>query len=159
MNLLYIADIDSADGKVIVYNTEMKTFSTYSEIFAEKLFAFGSNPAFSRGEHIYLLCGNMNGDVDDGEDYPIPCKIVSHFLDFGCPEKDKRSLSLLMSGSFGNAVEIGFENENGEQVSFTLKNAEGVIEERFRLPRFKNLRYTLKGFAPFRIDNIILSAK
>jgi hypothetical protein len=159
MNLLYIADIDSADGKVIVYNTEMKTFTTYSEIFAEKLFAFGSYPAFSRGERIYLLCGNMNGDVDDGEDYPIPFKIVSHFLDFGCPEKDKHSLSLLMSGSFDNAVEIGFENENGEQVSFTLKNAEGVIEERFRLPRFKNLRYTLKGFAPFRIDNIILSAK
>ncbi|MBO5701100.1 MAG: hypothetical protein J6S71_01550 [Clostridia bacterium] len=159
MGMIFISDGDSIDGKVIVYNTEMKTFTLYSGIFAEKLFTFGSNPAFSRGERIYLLCGNTEKDIDDGEEHSIVCRIVSHFLDFGCPEKDKHSLSLLMCGSFAGTVRIRFENENGEQVSFTFEKTEGVIEERFRLPRFKKLRYTIESLSPIRLDNIILSAK
>ena len=64
-----------------------------------------------------------------------------------------------MSGSFGGAVHIGMENEIGEQVGFTLVKADGVIEERFKLPRFKKLRYTIESLYPIRLENIILSAK
>ncbi len=158
LGMIFISDGDSAEGKVIVYNAEMKAFTLYSDIFAEKLFAFGSDPAFSRGEHIYLLCGNSEKDIDGDDEYSIPSRIVSHFLDFGCPEKDKHSLSLLMSGSFGGEVRIGFENEIGEKVSYTLGKRNGVIEERFRLPRFKKLRYTIESLSPIRLNSIILSA-
>ena len=151
--------VSPAEGKVIVYNTELKTFTLYSDIFADKLFAFGSSPAFSRGERIYLLCGNTEKDIDDGEEHPIRSRIVSHYLDFGCPEKYKHSLSLLISGKFGDCVPLGFQNEIGESVSFTLKKSDGVLEEKFKLPRFKKLRYTVECTAPTRLENIILSAK
>ncbi len=159
MGMLYVSDGDSADGKIIVYNTELKTFTTYREIFAEKLFTFGSNPAFSRGERIYLFCTDSENDIDEGEKLHIPCRIVSHFLDFGSPEKDKHSLSLLINGVFSSPINIGFENENGEKVNFTLGNTANLIEEKFRLPRFKKLRYTIESQSPIRLDNIILSAK
>ena len=159
MGLVFIADGESTDGKVIVYNTETKSFTQYSEIYAEKLFDFASTPAFSRGEKIFLLCGNEKSDVDDGEEHPIPCRFVSHFLDFGCPEKEKHLLSLLMHGRFEDAAQIGFENEIGEKVSYTIEKQDGAITERFRLPRFKKLRYTIESRAPIRIENIILSAK
>ena len=155
---MFISDGDSIDGKVIVYNSKMKTFTTYNGIFAEKLFTFGANPAFSRGEHIYLLCGDSEKDLDDGEEYPVSTRIVSHYLDFGCPEKDKHSLYLLMNGRFGGNLRIGFENEKGEKVNFTLEKTAGVIEEKLRLPRFKKLRYTIECVEPIRLDNIILSA-
>jgi hypothetical protein len=159
MSLIYLSDEDSADGRVIVYNTETKNFTTYSEIFAEKLFTFGSNPAFSRGERIYLLASEGDKDIDDGEENSVRSRVVSHFLDFGSPEKDKKSLGILLSGKTNGPLHIGFENEKGETVCFTLGKTEGVAKENFRLPRFKKLRYTIEAQSPIRLDNIILSAK
>ena len=159
MNLLFISDGSDIEGRMLVYNTGLKAFTVYGGIFAEKLFTFASLPAFSRGERVYLLCNNEGKDIDEGEESPIRSRLVSHFLDFGCPEKPKRSLSLIMEGSFGEKLTVGFENESGERVSFEVYPKDGSISEKFNLPRFKKLRYTVESHSRVRLENIILSAK
>ena len=159
MNLLFVSDGNDIEGRMLVYNTGLKAFTVYGGIFAEKLFTFASLPAFSRGERVYLLCNNEGKDIDEGEESPIRSRLVSHFLDFGRPEKPKRSLSLMMDGSFGEKLTVGFENESGEKVSFEVFPKDGSISEKFNLPRFKKLRYTVESHSRVRLENIILSAQ
>jgi hypothetical protein len=85
-------------------------------------------------------------------------------LDFDCPEKVKRSATVLVEYDlFGGAATLTLENEKGEKtVSILRGKTDGGREqfsEHIRLPRFKKLRLTLETGSPAVIYNAIISVK
>ncbi|MBQ4140306.1 MAG: hypothetical protein IJD70_03115 [Clostridia bacterium] len=159
MGLVLISDSESDDGRIIVYSTERKAWTQYSGIFAERLFLFGTYPAFSRSEKIYVFDDKLKADFEDGEEFPIEARLVSHFTDFGCPELTKRSVRILINGELGEDATLELENEIGEKRKIGLLKTGGDLSERLTMPRFKKLRYTIESRDAICLENIILSAK
>lgn len=157
--IVFINAPDDLSGSMIIYNTHLKSWYTYSGVFPDKLFLFGTSPAFSRGDTIYVFSENTGYDIDDEETVPIRTKLVSHFTDFGCPEKYKRSAEILLSGDISGGVSVEFENERREKRKITLSKTTEHLSERIALPRFRCLRYIIEGISNIRLENIILTAK
>lgn len=163
---IMIADPDDARGRVLIYNTDLGTFTTYSGIFADKLLLCGKAPAFTRDSEIYVFTDEAVEDIEDinsGDYLPIKSRLISHFCDFGTPEREKRSLRIIIDceGSF-EGLTLSMETEKGEIRSIPLKKPAmgGIISERIVLPRFRKLRYSLCTSAGrIQYNGIILSAK
>lgn len=164
MQKFFIVDVDDSEGKMLVYDLEQKTWTVYRGIFAERLFRYGNLPAFSRSGNVYIFREDLTADDDSDESFPICSRVVTHFLDFGCPEKTKRSASVLieydLSGGSGTLI---FENEKGEKTTSVLHGKVGGGREQFsehiHMPRFKKLCITLETDAPAVIYSAIISAK
>lgn len=161
---LYIADTDDERGRVLVYNTSGKTFTVYSEIYADKLLRYGNDLAFVRDRELYVLSSALSSDFESDEVISLKSTVISHFLDFSCPERKKRSVEMILRADLaGGGATVTFENELGEKRSFTLNGKSGGGKEdfvhRFALPRFRRLHYTLESTGTVKYCGIILSAK
>ncbi len=161
---ILISDAEDTEGKLLVYNTARKTWTLYSNIFAEDLLRYGDRPAFIRGGCIYAFSDGLDEDIEDDEAFAVKTTLISHFLDFGCPERIKRSARILLSADLsGGRAAVTLENENGEKRSFYLNGKPGggqeEFSERVALPRFKKLRYIIESENRVRYCNAILSAK
>lgn len=161
---LLIADADDIEGKLLIYGTARKTWTLYRGIFAERLLRFGDHPAFSRGGSVYVFSDDLSEDSEDGESFPIKSCLSSHFIDFGCPERTKRSARMILTCDLsGGEARVSLENEIGEKRTLQLKGSpDGEAEqfsERIALPRFKKLRYTIESENPVTLYSAILSAK
>lgn len=161
---LIIADADDTEGKLLIYDTARKSWTLYRGIFAERLLRFGDHPAFSRGGSVYVFSDDLTEDSEDGESFPINSCLSSHFLDFGCPERTKRSVRIILTCDLsGGEAKVSFENEIGEERTLQLKGSpdDGAeqFSERIALPRFKKLRYTIESENPLILYSAILSAK
>ena len=161
---IIIADAEDSEGKMLVYDTARKSWSLYTSVFAERLLHFGDHPAFSRGGEIYVFSDDLAEDVEDDESFKVKSRLTSHFLDFGCPERMKKNLCLILCCDLsGDKATITFENELGEKREIILEGKRGGGEEQFTerisLPRFKKLRYTVEADDPVILYGAILSAK
>ena len=161
---LLFADADDTEGKLLVYDTAKKAWTLYSGIFAESLLRFGDHPAFSRGGSVYVFSDDLAEDIEDEESFPIKSCLTSHFIDFGCPERTKRSARLLLNCDLsGGEAAVSLENELGETRTVKLKGRPDggaeLFSERIALPRFKKLRYTIESENPITLYSAILSAK
>jgi hypothetical protein len=161
---VFIADTEDPEGRVLVYDLAGKQWSIYSGIFAEKLFRFGNLPAFSRGGSIYVFSDDRTADSDTDETFPIDSRLITHFLDFGCPEKRKRKAYLLVEYDLaGGGGMLTLENEKGEKVSYPISGKTGGGREQFSaripMPGFKKLRITLETNSPAIFFGAIISAK
>ncbi len=155
---LLIADGDDAVGKMLIYNIGSDSWSEYSGIFAERLFMYGTRPAFSRGAEIYLFdAGEL--DSESGESFAVKSKLVTGFTDFGTPELKKHSVSVVAGIRKCHRARFTFTNERGESRSFMLENAIGRITERLSLPCFYELSVKIEAEGAFRLENLIISAK
>lgn len=164
MQKVFISDAEDEMGRLLVYDLARSAWTLYSGIFAESLLRYGNLPAFSRGGCIYVFKPELDEDEEPDEVFPIRSKLVTHFLDFGCPEKVKRSATVLVEYDlFGGAATLTLENEKGEKtVSILRGKTDGGREqfsEHIRLPRFKKLRLTLEADSPAVIYNAIISVK
>ncbi len=164
MQKIFISDAEDAAGRLLVYDLSRKAWTVYSGIFAEKVFRYGNLPAFSRGGCIYVFSPDASEDRESDEVFTVRTKLVTHFSDFGCPEKIKRSAALLLDYDLsGGGGKLTFENEKGEKTVSVLRGKAGggreQFSEFFRLPRFKKLRMTLETDSPAVIYNAIISAK
>lgn len=161
---IFISDADDEEGKLLVYDLARNAWSIWNGIFAERLFRYGNLPAFSRGGNIYVFQDSLEEDHDSDEKFEIISVVSTHYLDFGCPKKTKRSAAVLiecaLSGGKGKLI---FENEKGEKSVFILQGkpdgSKELFSEHFRLPRFQKLRLTLETSAPAVIYSAIISAK
>ena len=161
---IFIADAEDSEGRLLVYDLARKAWTVYSGIFAERLFPYGNLPAFSRGGCIYAFLDDLVEDNDSDEVFQIKSRLVTYFLDFGCPEKTKRSARVVLeydlSGDGGTLI---LETEKGERVTAPLHGKEGGGREQFScripMPRFKKLRLSVETDSPAVIYNAILSAK
>lgn len=161
---ILIADPEDTEGKLLVFDTARKSWTVYKGIYAEKLIRFGNYPAFSRGSNIYVFFDDLTEDSEESESFPIKAILASHFTDFGCPERTKRSVRLILCCDLsGGEATVTFENEIGETRTLQLKGKKGggaeQISERMALPRFKKLRYTIESQNPITLYSAILSAK
>ena len=161
---VFITNAEDSEGRLLIYDLARKAWTIYSGIFAEKLFRYGNLPAFSRGGCIYVFFDDLTEDMDSDENFSINSRLVTHYLDFGCPEKVKRSAAVILEYdlSGGNGT-LNLETERNEQVSIPLKGKAGGGREQFScripMPRFKKLRMSIESKAPAVFYNAILSAK
>lgn len=161
---LLIADAEDNEGRLLVYDTARKSWTLYTGIFAERLLRFGDHPAFSRGGSVYVFSDDLTEDSEDEESFAIKSLLSSHFIDFGCPERTKRSARIILACDLsGGEAAVRFENEIGEERTLQLKGSkDGGAEqfsERIALPRFKKLRYSIESDDPVTLYGAILSAK
>jgi hypothetical protein len=164
MQKIFISDAEDEKGRLLVYDLARSAWTLYSGIYAERLLRYGNLPAFSRGGCIYVFKPDFAEDQEPDEVFPIRSKLVTHFLDFDCPEKVKRSATVLIEYDLlGGAATLTLENEKGEKtVSILRGKTDGGREqfsEHIRLPRFKKLRLTLETGSPAVIYNAIISVK
>ena len=161
---IFIADAEDSEGRLLIYDLARKAWTVYRGIFAERLFSYGNLPAFSRGGCIYVFFDDLKEDNEADEVFPIKSKLVTHFLDFGCPEKTKRSAAAVLeydlSGGQGSLI---LETEKNERVTAPLHGKAGGGREQFScripMPRFKKLRLSVETDSPAVIYSAILSAK
>ncbi|MBR4063538.1 MAG: hypothetical protein IKK01_10770 [Clostridia bacterium] len=161
---IFIADAEDGEGRLLVYDLARKVWTIYSGIFAERLFRYGNLPAFSRGGCIYVFFDDLTNDNESDEVFPIKSKLVTHFLDFGCPEKTKRSATVVLEYDLsGGSGTLTLETEKGERVTAPLHGKAGGGREQYScripMPRFKKLRLSVETDSPAVIYNAILSAK
>lgn len=161
---IFITDAEDGDGKLLIYDLARGAWTVYRGIFAERLFRYGNLPAFSRGGGIYVFFDDLTKDGDPDESLPIHSSLVTHFLDFGCPEKTKRSTTAILEYDLsGGSATLILETEKGERVSAPLSGKAGGGREQFscrvRMPRFKKLRLSVETDSPAVIYNAIISAK
>ena len=161
---IFIADAEDEEGKLLVYDLTSSVWTVWSGIFAERLLRYGDLPAFSRGGNIYVFRDGANEDNDSDETFPIKSKLSTHFLAFGCPERVKRSTSLLLDCDLsGGSGKLTLENEKGEKTVSLLHGKPGGGREQFseyiRLPGFKKLRLSFEADSPTVIYSAIISAK
>ncbi len=156
---LFIADGDDSAGRMLVYNSVRGAWTEYDGIYAEKLFTYGSSPAFSRGEKIYVLTETAKKDSESGGTFMIESKLVTRFTDFGTPEREKRSLHVILDIGECASGQVTLTTDKGEQRSFNISGKSGMITERLSMPRFRKLSLTLESIGKLQIKNIILSAK
>lgn len=162
--LIMISAVNDPEGRIIVFNTHLNTWTLYGGIYAEALLEWGDRPGFLRGGCIYVFSDDLTEDTDEGEGLAVSSSLTSHFTDFGCPERTKRSVTFILTADLGGgAATLTLENERGEEVSWRIKGKEAggfeQISERIYLPAYKKLRYTLCAELPARYRSIILSAK
>ena len=161
---IFIADAEDGEGRLLIYDLARQAWTVYRGIFAERLFSYGNLPAFSRGGCIYVFFDDLTNDNESDEVFPIKSKLVTHFLDFGCPEKTKRSAAVVLecdlSGGQGSLI---LETEKNERVTVPLHGKAGGGREQFScripMPRFKKLRLSVETDSPAVIYSVILSAK
>ncbi len=157
---IYILDSEDPEGKIVVYNTRIDAWTLYKSIFAEKLLRYGNSPAFVRGNALCVFTDDLETDEEYDESFTVKTAFSTHFLDFGTPERNKRSVNLILPCSLGNqGGKVSFENERGEAVNIGIKGGKHTVSERIPLPRFKKLRVRVEADAPAVFDNLILSAK
>lgn len=161
---IFIADAEDSEGRLLIYDLARMAWTVYRGIFAERLFRYGNLPAFSRGGCIYVFFDDLEEDKDSDEVFQIKSKLVTHFLDFGCPEKTKRSATVVLEYNFsGKSGTLILETEKGERVTAPLHSKVGGEREHFScripMPRFKKLRLSVEADSPAVIYNAILSAK
>jgi hypothetical protein len=156
---IYIADTEQGDGKMLVYNTRLKSWTAYKGIFAEKLLCYGNRPAFISGNALCVFTDGFGFDEEGDEIFAIKTAFTTHFLDFGTPERNKRSVDLVLSYDLKSCGMIHFETERGEVLSIEIEGGKKTLTERLRLPRFKQLRLRLEADAPALFGSLILSAK
>lgn len=156
---IYIADTEQGDGKMLVYNTRLKSWTAYKGIFAEKLLCYGNRPAFISGNALCVFTDGFGFDEEGDEIFAIKTAFTTHFLDFGTPERNKRSVDLVLSYDLKSCGMIHFETERGEVLSIEIEGGKKTLTERLRLPRFKQLRLRLEADAPALFESLILSAK
>ena len=161
---IFISDADDIEGKLLIYDLARKVWTIYRGIFAEKVFRYGNLPAFSRGGCIYVFFDNLCEDFEPDEKFSISARLQTHFLNFGCPERVKRSATALLEYDLsGGEGILTLENEKGEKIQTKLRGKKGggreQISVRVHMPRFKKLRLTLEVSAPAVIYNAIISAK
>lgn len=160
----FIADAEDIEGRLLVYDLAREAWTMYRGIFAERLFRYGNLPAFSRGGSVYVFREELSEDDDSDENFPIGSRLITHFLDFGCPEKTKRSACVLLEYDLsGGSGVLTFENEKGEKTATLLHGKIGggreQLSEHIPMPRFKKLRMTLEAKFPAVIYSAIISAK
>ncbi len=156
--LIFLADADDPEGGMLVYSTLRRAWSAYKDIYAEKLFIYGSSPAFSRGNGVYVLTEDAEKDSEGGESFAVKSKLVTHFTDFGCPERRKRSVHAILDLGKCASATVTLTTEEGESKSFDIVGG-GVVTERLSMPRFRSLSLTLEAVGGLRLNNLILSAK
>lgn len=161
---IFISDAEDGEGRLLIYDLARKAWTIYRGIFAERLFRYGNLPAFSRGGCIYVFFDDLANDNDSDEVFPIKSKLVTHFLDFGCPEKTKRSATVVLEYDLsGGSGTLTLETEKGERVTAPLHGKVGGGREQFScripMPRFKKLQLSVETDSPAVIYNAILSAK
>jgi len=161
---IFIADAEDSEGRLLIYDLARKAWTVYRGIFAERLFSYGNLPAFSRGGCIYVFFDDLTNDNESDEVFPIKSKLVTHFLDFGCPEKTKRSAAVVLEYDLsGVSGTLTLETEKGERVTAPLHGKAGGGREQFScripMPRFKKLRLSVETDSPAVIYSAILSAK
>ena len=161
---IFIADAEDSEGRLLIYDLARKAWTVYRGIFAERLFSYGNLPSFSRGGCIYVFFDDLTNDNESDEVFPIKSKLVTHFLDFGCPEKTKRSAAVVLEYDLsGGSGTLTLETEKGERVTAPLHGKAGGGREQFScripMPRFKKLRLSVETDSPAVIYNAILSAK
>ena len=161
---IFIADAEDGEGRLLIYDLARKAWTVYRGIFAERLFSYGNLPAFSRGGCIYVFFDDLTNDNESDEVFPIKSKLVTHFLDFGCPEKTKRSTTAVLEYDLsGGSGTLTLETEKGERVTAPLHGKAGGGREQFScripMPRFKKLRLSVETDSPAVIYSVILSAK
>jgi hypothetical protein len=156
---IYIADTEQGDGKMLVYNTRLKSWTAYKGTFAEKLLCYGNRPAFISGNALCVFTDGFGFDEEGDEIFAIKTAFTTHFLDFGTPERNKRSVDLVLSYDLKSCGMIHFETERGEVLSIEIEGGKKTLTERLRLPRFKQLRLRLEADAPALFGSLILSAK
>ncbi len=160
----FIADAEDSEGRIFVYDLQLKTWTVYKGIFAEKLLRYGNQAAFSRGGTIYAFFDDLKEDSDTDEVFQIKSRLVTHFFDFGYPERVKRSVSVLLEYDLsGGKGTLTLENEKGEKTVSPLRGKTDGGREQFsehiRIPRFKKLRMTIETDSPAVIYSAIISAK
>lgn len=157
---VYISYPADTEGRIAVYNTRLGTWTVYKDIFAQRLVRYGRKLGFIRP---YALCvfdtyGNEDAEFDSS--FAIKASFSTNSLDFGVPERTKRSIDMILSAELGEkGGEAIFENERGEVTSIPLAGGDRIISERITLPRFKRISFTLKAEAPAICRSLILSAK
>lgn len=157
---VYIADTEDGEGRMLVYNTRLKAWTVYRGIFAEKLLSYGGAPAFVCGNALCVFTDATEKDSEFDGDFAVKTAFSTHFLDFGAPERTKRSVDLVLYCKLGKSgADVRFENERGEVRAVYLDGVDGCITERIPLPRFKKLRVTVESVAPAEFRSLILSAK
>ncbi len=156
---IYIADTEGGEGRILVYNTRLKSWTAYSGIFAEKLLCYGNLPAFVSGNALCVFTGGLAQDEENDEDFAIRTAFSTHFLDFGIPERNKRSVDLVLSCNLPKSGAVYFENERGEVVNIAIEGGRQTVSERIHLPRFKRLQVRVEADAPALFESLILSAK
>ena len=145
---------------MLVYNTRLKAWTVWQGIFAEKLLSYGGAPAFVCGNALCVFTDTTEKDSEFDGDFAVKTAFSTHFLDFGAPERTKRSVDLVLYCKLGKSgADVRFENERGEVRAVYLDGVDGCITERIALPRFKKLRVTVESVAPAEFRSLILSAK
>lgn len=156
---IYITDTEDSEGRILVYNTRLKAWVIYKGIFAEKLLNYGNRLAFVRGNALCVFADTLGQDEEFDEIFSIKTSFSTHFLDFGTPERTKRSICLLLSCDLPKSGTVYFENERGESVNIVIEGGKRTVTERIHLPRFKRLRVRVEADAPALFESLILSAK
>lgn len=156
---IYIADIEGGEGRILVYNTRLKSWTVYSGIFAEKLLCYGNRPAFISGNALCVFTDGLGEDEENDENFAIKTAFSTHFLDFGTPERNKRSVDFILSCDLPKNGAVNFENERGEVMNIVIEGGRQTVSERIHLPRFKRLRVRIEADAPALFESLILSAK
>lgn len=156
---IYIADTENGEGKMLIYNTRLKSWTVYKGIFAEKLLCYGNRPAFISGNALCVFTDGLGYDEESDGIFAIKTAFATHFLDFGTPERNKRSVDLVLSYDLNSSARVHFETERGEVLSIEIEGGKKTLTERLRLPRFKQLRLRLEADAPALFESLILSAK
>ena len=156
---VYIADIDDGEGRMLIYNTRLRAWTVYRGIYAEKLLSYGGKPAFVCGNALCVFTGDLQRDVELDEEYAVRSSFTTHFLDFGTPERTKRSVNMVLYCDLASGGMVQFVNERGEIRAVKLDGNERCITERIALPRFKKLRVKVEAVAPATFSGLTLSAK
>ena len=142
---LWLSAPSDGSGDVLIYNTERESFYRFSGIGADRLLASAEDALFLRGTELMQMNNALTTDEGERE---IDALYESGWLDFGYPERTKRTVRYLLEGDpDGGEITLRMQSERGNVAAAVFTgNAERVPNAyggRMTVGRFRYLSYSL----------------
>lgn len=149
---------ESSDGRVFVYNRELDAWVTFTGVSADRLFLYGTDAGFLRGEEICLFSPENTADREWDQELAIPVSVSSPPLDFGDTARFKEAVEVEFNATGNVPVELTLADDHydadepltyGCAKVFTLtpSGCTGYAAAHVPTGRFRTLRFTLRSFA------------
>ncbi|MCQ2354384.1 MAG: hypothetical protein MJ102_04670 [Clostridia bacterium] len=158
---------DDSEGRCFVWNYRLEAWYVFTGIYADRIFRWGKNIAFIRGQELFVFDDSAVCDTDEDSSSPIPVSVTSNWLDFGHPETLKKGvwvmlrhagspLTVTLSDSFG----CERKTLMGGPGSRSDTPLEGYAEDRIDIGSFRFLRCSVSsdGSSPVTLRSICLAA-
>ena len=152
--------------KVWIYNTVLKVWYSFTNIYPEKIFDMNGSVAFTRGGNIYIFDEACTVDRSSQNDAtPITGAYLSNHSELGTSEmKNLRSVTVRADISEGE-LSFSFITPRGEEKNYTLRGSsdEKYVKKTFRYPvtRYEHASFSIvsSGLGQQKIHSLTLTQR